>query len=72
LKRSKNKVFYLLHPRFDAGGYHHPETGNMILVGSEDPACDEKEWIENPDITETLRSHNTKRRPFVLPGAFPV
>ena len=33
----------------DAGGYHRPETGNMILVGSEDPACDEKEWIEDPD-----------------------
>jgi len=33
----------------DAGGYHRPETGNMILVGSEDPECDGKEWIENPD-----------------------
>ncbi len=33
----------------DAGVYHRPETGNMILIGSEDPACDPKEWIENPD-----------------------
>ena len=33
----------------DVGGYHRPETGNMILVGSEDPACDEKEWIDDPD-----------------------
>jgi sarcosine oxidase subunit beta len=33
----------------DAGGYHRTETGNMILVGSEDPECDKKEWIENPD-----------------------
>ncbi len=33
----------------DVGVYHRPETGNMILVGSEDPACDEKNWIENPD-----------------------
>ena len=29
----------------DAGGYHRPEAGNMILVGSEDPACDDHEWI---------------------------
>ncbi len=29
--------------------YFRPETGNAILVGSEDPACDPKEWIDNPD-----------------------
>ena len=33
----------------DVGGYHRPETGNQILVGSEDPPCDPKEWIEDPD-----------------------
>ena len=33
----------------DAGGYHRPEAGNMILVGSEDPACDELDWIDDPD-----------------------
>ncbi len=33
----------------DAGGYHRPETGNQILVGSEDPACDKLEWIDDPD-----------------------
>ncbi len=33
----------------DAGGYHRPEAGNMILVGSEDPACDTLDWIEDPD-----------------------
>jgi len=33
----------------DAGGYHRPEAGNLVLVGSEDPACDELEWVENPD-----------------------
>lgn len=33
----------------DLAGYHRPEVGNMILVGSEDPACDEQEWIEDPD-----------------------
>lgn len=29
--------------------YFRPEVGNMILVGSEDPDCDEQEWIEDPD-----------------------
>lgn len=33
----------------DIGGYHRPETGNQILVGSEDPECDEKEWVDDPD-----------------------
>jgi len=33
----------------DAGGYHRPEAGNMILVGSEDPACDTLEWVTDPD-----------------------
>jgi sarcosine oxidase subunit beta len=29
--------------------YFRPETGNTILVGSEDPECDERVWIEDPD-----------------------
>jgi len=33
----------------DIGGYWRPEVGNHILSGSEDPECDEKEWIEDPD-----------------------
>ncbi len=33
----------------DLSGYHRPEVGNMILVGSEDPACDEKDWVDDPD-----------------------
>lgn len=33
----------------DIGGYCRPETGNLLLVGSQDPECDPKEWIENPD-----------------------
>jgi sarcosine oxidase, subunit beta len=33
----------------DAGGYHRPETGNLVLVGSEDPACDKMKWVEDPD-----------------------
>jgi sarcosine oxidase subunit beta len=33
----------------DNGIYFRPEVGNMILVGSEDPACDKQEWIDDPD-----------------------
>jgi sarcosine oxidase subunit beta len=34
----------------DVGAYWRPEVGNNILSGSEDPECDTKEWIENPDV----------------------
>ncbi|MBT4286367.1 MAG: FAD-binding oxidoreductase [Deltaproteobacteria bacterium] len=45
----------------DIGGYWRPEVGNHILSGSEDPECDEKEWIEDPDnynqnLTEQARA----------------
>ncbi|MFQ5612809.1 MAG: NAD(P)/FAD-dependent oxidoreductase [Anaerolineae bacterium] len=33
----------------DTGLYFRPETGNSILVGSEDPECDPQVWIEDPD-----------------------
>jgi sarcosine oxidase subunit beta len=33
----------------DIGGYWRPEVGNNILSGSEDPECDPKQWVENPD-----------------------
>jgi len=33
----------------DAGCYSRPEVGNKILVGSEDPECDPKVWIDDPD-----------------------
>ncbi len=29
--------------------YFRPETGNTILIGSEDPLCDPKDWIADPD-----------------------
>ncbi|MFC2164505.1 NAD(P)/FAD-dependent oxidoreductase [Acidobacteriota bacterium] len=32
----------------DIGAYYRPETGNMILTGSVDPACDPQEWVD-PD-----------------------
>lgn len=33
----------------DVGAYWRPEVGNYILTGSEDPDCDPKEWIDDPD-----------------------
>ena len=33
----------------DQGIYFRPETGGTLLVGSEDPDCDPREWVENPD-----------------------
>jgi sarcosine oxidase subunit beta len=33
----------------DISGYSRPETGNKLLVGSQDPECDPKEWIDDPD-----------------------
>jgi sarcosine oxidase subunit beta len=33
----------------DTGVYFRPETGNSILVGSEDPACDTRDWVDDPD-----------------------
>jgi sarcosine oxidase subunit beta len=33
----------------DIGGYARPEAGNKILIGSQDPECDPKEWVDDPD-----------------------
>jgi sarcosine oxidase subunit beta len=34
----------------DLGIYFRPAGGNNILVGSEDPPCDKREWIDDPDV----------------------
>ncbi|MEE8361212.1 MAG: FAD-dependent oxidoreductase [Gemmatimonadales bacterium] len=33
----------------DIGGYCRPEVGHTMLIGSQDPACDPQEWIDDPD-----------------------
>lgn len=33
----------------DQAIYFRPESGNNILVGSEDPPCDPQVWVEDPD-----------------------
>jgi len=32
----------------DTGIYFRPESGNNIIIGSEDPACDEQVWVADP------------------------
>jgi sarcosine oxidase, subunit beta len=43
----------------DTACYCRPEIGNHILIGSEDPECDTKEWVDpdnfNRDFTEQWR-----------------
>ena len=34
----------------DVAVYSRPEIGNHILIGSEDPACDEPEWVDPDDF----------------------
>ncbi|HYO39593.1 MAG TPA: FAD-dependent oxidoreductase [Nocardioidaceae bacterium] len=33
----------------DTGIYSRPEAGTMVAVGSLEPACDELEWLDDPD-----------------------
>jgi sarcosine oxidase subunit beta len=33
----------------DIGTYSRPEVGNHLLIGSEDPECDPRLWVEDPD-----------------------
>jgi len=37
----------------DIGCYSRPEKGNHILIGSEDPACDTLEYVDDPDHYNT-------------------
>lgn len=37
----------------DIGCYSRPATGNHVVVGSEDPACDARAWVDDPDDYNT-------------------
>ena len=37
----------------DVGCYSRPELGNHFLIGSEDPPCDPKLWVDDPDDYDT-------------------
>lgn len=59
----------------DAGVYFRPELGNQISVGSTDPECDEKVWVDdaddfNRDITDLAwrtQAYRLARRAPALP-----
>jgi sarcosine oxidase subunit beta len=36
----------------DLGTYFRPEVGGHLLLGSQDPECDPREWVEDPDHFE--------------------
>jgi len=77
----RREVHALKNPRFDETGgspvpivgnldggvYFRPESnGRDLIVGSMDPACDELEWVEDPDdfnegVTETYRQRQCLR-----------
>jgi sarcosine oxidase subunit beta len=38
----------------DTGVYYRPEVGNHILIGSADPACDEKQWVHPDEFDRTI------------------
>jgi len=38
----------------DIHTYCRPETGNHILIGSEDPACDGKDWVDPDDYNKNF------------------
>jgi glycine/D-amino acid oxidase-like deaminating enzyme len=57
----------------DAGVYVRPHPGGMLSVGSLEPACDELEWIEDPDdyrrtVTAAGWERQTLRLARRLPG----
>lgn len=37
----------------DIGCYSRPEVGNHFLIGSEDPECDPRLWVDDPDNYDT-------------------
>ncbi|NIM63402.1 MAG: FAD-dependent oxidoreductase, partial [Acidobacteria bacterium] len=77
----RREVHLLTNPRFeegstdslpivgdlDGGIYFRPESGGRdVLVGSTEPACDEPEWIDDPDdfdhgVTELYRERQCWR-----------
>jgi len=38
----------------DTATYCRPDVGNHILIGSEDPECDKKEWVDPDDFSREL------------------
>ncbi len=73
----RREVHALANPRFDpetggrvpivgdldGGVYFRPESGGRdLIVGSTDPACDELEWVDNPDENSDAITEKTRER----------
>ena len=43
----------------DVGTYSRPEVGNNVLVGSEDPECDVREWVDPDDYNQDFTQQAT-------------
>ncbi len=56
----------------DIGAYWRPEVGNHILTGSEDPECDPKVWIENPDDFDRNLTEQAKAQAYRLSQRIPA
>ncbi|MCP4357019.1 MAG: FAD-binding oxidoreductase [Chloroflexi bacterium] len=55
-----------------AGIYCRPEVGRSILVGSEDPECDPREWVDDPDnFNRELTDIQWKRQVYRLARRIP-
>ena len=44
----------------DIACYSRSEVGDHILIGSEDPECDEREWVDDPDNYNTQFTDQNK------------
>ena len=42
----------------DTAAYLRPEHGNHILIGSEDPECDQQEWVDPDDFNRDFTEQN--------------
>jgi sarcosine oxidase subunit beta len=45
---------YFVTSDSDIGCYARPETGNQILIGSEDPACDTRQWVDPDEYSRSF------------------
>jgi len=43
----------------DIGCYSRPEVGNHVLIGSEDPECDEREWVDPDNYNQDFTQQHT-------------
>jgi sarcosine oxidase subunit beta len=43
----------------DIGCYSRPEVGNHVLIGSEDPECDEREWVDPDNYNRDFTKQHT-------------